>query len=297
MTTITTATPRTSSRRWLRRDARSLAIAGALGATFGLFFYVELVTARSVWVRDALAGASIGGAVGFFLAAAGPARDRAWLRLARAVTRAVPLGAVGGALGLVAGEVVLDVLRGGLLGRSLSWGILGLGIGSAIVAGPGWRARIGHGIVGGGLGGFLGGGSFEAIRLLMGHRVDLGQGLGIVVLGGGLGLALALAEQVLRRAWVQVTQGRQEGRSYLLTGRVTTLGLDERAGVGLFGDATVARLHAEIEALPGGGFALRNHAPAGRTRVNGQPVAAEPQPLRDGDRIDLGKTTLVFRSR
>ena len=67
--------------------------------------------------------------------------------------------------------------------------------------------------------------------------------------------------------------------------------------VGLFGDATVARLHAEIEALPGGGFALRNHAPAGRTRVNGQAVAAEPRPLRDGDRINLGQTTLVFWSR
>lgn len=304
MTAAPTATPTASPlRSWrnLSRDARAMAVAGALGATFGLYFYVELVSARSVWARDALAGACIGGSVGFFLAAAAPGRDRAWIRLAHAVARGVPLGALGGAIGLVAGEAVLDALRGGLLGRALSWGVLGLGIGAGLAAGPGWRGRIGHGVAGGGLGGLLGGGSFEAIRMAMGHRVELGQGLGIVVLGGGLGLALALAERVLRRAWVQVTRGRQEGRSYLLAGRATTLGLDERAGVGLFGDATVARLHATIEAdpAPGGGYLLRGHAPADRTRVNGAAVdpAAAPVPLRDGDRIDLGQTSLVFRRR
>ena len=36
---------------------------------------------------------------------------------------------------------------------------------------------------------------------------DLGQGLGIAILGGGLGLFLALVEQALRRAWVQVLAG------------------------------------------------------------------------------------------
>ena len=82
----------------------------------------------------------------------------------------------------------------------------------------------------------------------MKDRYDLGQGLGIVLLGAGLGLSLALVEQALRRAWVQVLRGRQEGRSYLLAGETSALGLDERAEVGLFGDSTVARRHAEIVA-------------------------------------------------
>ncbi len=59
-------------------------------------------------------------------------------------------------------------------------------------------------------------------------------------------------EQVLRRAWVQVISGRQEGRVYLLGRKVSTLKLDERADVGLFGDRGVARRHAEIEVdIPG----------------------------------------------
>src|SRR3954452_9043562 len=111
------------------RQAHERTVAGALGAVFGLFFYVELVHADSIWVRDALAGATIGGAVGFFLAAAGPFRDGAWLRMARDATRGALLGALGGALGLVLGEVVLGMFRGGLIGRAASWAILGTGIG------------------------------------------------------------------------------------------------------------------------------------------------------------------------
>jgi hypothetical protein len=41
---------------------------------------------------------------------------------------------------------------------------------------------------------------------------------------------------------------------------------------------------------------LKNHAPAGRTKVNGA-VVGDLQPLRDGDRIELGQTLLVFRQR
>src|SRR6185312_10740077 len=104
---------------------------------------------------------------------------------------------------------------------------------------------------------------------------------------------LALVEQILRRAWVQVLQGRQEGRAYLLATKRSRLGLDEHAEVGLFGDLTVARQHAEITAR-NGEFTLANLDPAGRSAVNGKPVTG-PTLLKDGDRIDLGKTALLFR--
>ena len=48
--------------------------------------------------------------------------------------------------------------------------------------------------------------------MALGNRYEMSQALGIVILGGGLGLFLALVEQALRRAWVQVQSGRQEGR-------------------------------------------------------------------------------------
>jgi len=198
-------------------------------------------------------------------------------------------------VGLVVGEVVLGSLQGGLAGRAVSWAILGLGIGASQGLATRSGQRLAFGLIGGALGGSAGGFLFEAMRKGMGDRYDLGQGIGIMMLGAGLGLMLAFVEQALRRAWVQVLRGRQEGRSYLLAGRSSTLGLDERAEVGLFGDPTVARRHAEIVAR-GREFVLRVVAPPGRTRVNGRAVEGET-PLRDGDRIELGGTLLLFRCR
>lgn len=279
------------------RQAYDLALAGALGGLFGLYLYVELVHAASVYVRDALAGVAIGGAIGYFLNAAGPFRDGAWLKLAHAATWGALAGAAGGAAGLVLGEVVIGLFQGGLIGRALSWAVLGLGIGVSQGLAERSRQRLVFGLIGGGLGGLVGGYLFEWLRQGLGARYSnsLSQALGIVILGAGLGLFLALVEQVLRRAWVQVASGRQEGRLYLLARKVSALGLDERAEIGIFGDRLVARRHAEIE-VTGEGYVLRNHAPSGRTKVNGA-VVDDRRRLSDGDRIELGQTLLIFRQR
>jgi hypothetical protein len=272
-----------------------MAVTGALGALFGLYLYVECVQAESVYVRDLLAGLLIGGSLGLFINAYGPLRDGAWLKMSRAVTLGVPAAAAGGAIGLVAGEVVIGLLQGGLLGRALSWAVLGLGIGLGQGIADRSRDRLVYGLIGGGLGGFIGGFLFEWLRVALGNRHEVGQAVGIVMLGAGLGLCLALVEQALRRAWVQVVNGRQEGRIYLLSHPRSRMGLDERAEIGIFGDATVARRHAEIEST-GGGYLLHNLASAGTTRVNGEAVAVT-RALHDGDRIELGRTALVFRQR
>ena len=283
----------TSSIDWQR--AADLALAGAIGALFGLYLDVELVRAEAVWVRDAGAGLLIGGASGYCLNAAAAARDGAWLRAARDAGQGAIAGAIGGSVGLVVGEFVLGLFQGGLIGRSVSWGILGCGIGLGLGLAARSRQRLAFGVIGGSLGGLLGGFAFEALRLRMGDRYDLGQGVGIVLLGAGLGLALALVEQTLRRAWVRVVRGRQEGRDYSLTKARSALGLDEKAEVGLFGDPTVARQHAEI-VVEGRDYVLVNLDTRNRTSVNGVKVATR-QTLRDGDAIDLGQTSLRFRRR
>jgi hypothetical protein len=283
------------------RQAYDLALTGALGALFGLYLYVELVQAQSVYIRDALAGLLVGGSLGAFLSGYGPARDGAWLKLARAITWGVPAAALGGAAGLVLGELVIGLFRGGLIGRALSWAVLGLGIGLGQGFADRSRDRLVFGLLGGGLGGLVGGFLFEWLRATVDQRlgatvaVGVVQAVGIVILGAGLGLCLALVEQALRRAWVQVMNGRQEGRIYLLAHRRSRLGLDERAEIGIFGDASVARQHAEIEATPQG-FLLHHQAAGRATRVNGALVQIS-QTLKDGDRIELGHTRLVFRQR
>ncbi len=289
------STPRFRAGRANLRQAYDFAITGGLGALFGLYLYVELVQAESVYVRDALAGLLIGGSLGIFLNAYGPFRDGAWLKLSRSVAWGAPAAALGGALGLVAGELVIGLLRGGLMGRALSWAVLGVGIGVGQGLADRSRERLTYGLIGGGLGGFVGGFLFEALRVALADRLDISQALGIVILGAGLGLCLALVEQVLRRAWVQVQSGRQEGRIYLLAHPTCRLGLDERAEVGLFGDPSVAREHAAIEVTPGG-YVLHQLSPQATTRINGSRVS-DRQTLKDGDRIELGHTLLVFRQR
>jgi hypothetical protein len=277
------------------RHAYDLALAGAIGAVFGLYIYVELIHVSTIWLRDALAGLAIGGAIGFVLNAAEPLRDGAWLKLARSATWGALAGAIGGSVGLVMGEVILGGFQGGLFGRAVSWAVLGLGIGVSQGLASRSKERLIYGLIGGGLGGFLGGLLFELLRARLSDRPALSQGLGMVLLGAGLGLCLALVEQVLRRAWVQVLNGRQEGRAYLLANRHSILGLDEHVAVGIFGDAEIARKHAEIE-HSAGAYVLHNHDGKGRTRLNGQAVSS-PQSLKDGDRIELGRTLLIFRQR
>jgi hypothetical protein len=283
------------------RQAYDLAVTGAVGALLGLYLYVEMVRTPSIYVRDAIAGLLIGGSLGAVLNAYGPLRDGAWLKLSRAVTWGALAAALGGAAGLVLGELVIGLFRGGLFGRALSWAILGLSIGLGQGLADRSRSRLIYGLIGGGLGGFAGGFLFESLRSVMQERlggsvaVGTVQAVGIVILGAGLGLCLALVEQVLRRAWVQVLSGRQEGRTYLLAHSRCRLGLDEWAEVGIFGDPGVARRHAEIEATSRG-YVLHHLAPQHATRINGKPVVAA-HPLQDGDRIELGRTLLVFRQR
>lgn len=272
-----------------------LAVAGAVGGLFGLFFYVELVQTSSLLVRDALAGILIGGSIAFTLNAMEAFQDGAWLKLSRFATLGAISGAIGGAVGLLIGEKILGGFQGGLIGRAVSWAILGLGIGASqgVVYRSAQRLRMG--LIGGSIGGFLGGLAFEGLRDRLGNRYDLSQSLGITILGAGLGLCLALAEKILGKVWVHVLNGRQEGRLYLLSQNVSTIGLDEHAEVGIFGDPSVARKHAEIERTAGG-FVLRDRDGNGRTRLNSQAISGSVD-LADGDRIEIGATLILFRNR
>ena len=235
--------------------------------------------------------------MGVFLNAYGPLRDGAWLKLSRAVALGAPAAAIGGALGLVAGEVVIGLLQGGLLGRALSWAVLGLGIGLGQGIADRSRDRLVYGLIGGGLGGFLGGFLFEWLRVGLGEPPRPGP-------GGGHRHPRRRAGAVPGPGRAGPPPGLGPGHERPAGGpdlpavarRSAALGLDERAEVGLFGDPSVARRHAEIESTARRLRPARPRAARARPRVNGEAVAGT-RTLRDGDRIELGRTLLVFRQR
>ena len=124
--------------------------------------------------------------------------------------------------------------------------MLGLGIGVSQGLADRSRQRLVYGVIGGGLGGLVGGYLFEWLRQGLGKRYDLepgarhrhpGRGAGPVPRPGRAGPAPGLGPGAPR------PPGRAQRTCW--RGRRSALGLDERAEVGLFGDPTVARRHAD----------------------------------------------------
>jgi pSer/pThr/pTyr-binding forkhead associated (FHA) protein len=109
-----------------------------------------------------------------------------------------------------------------------------------------------------------------------------------------IGLFTALVEAVTRRAWVRLLVGRREGREYALDSATTTIGRDERAHIPLFGDMSVAPLHATI-VRSGSQFILRDAGSPVGIGVNG--VRVPEAVLQGGDTIQIGGFSLEFMNK
>ena len=199
-------------------------------------------------VRDALAGVAIGGTIGFFLNASGPLRDGAWLKLARDAD----LGGAGrgGRRGGRAwssarsssGRSRAGWSAGRSRGRSSGWGS---------ASARGWPTGRGSGSVYGLIGGALGG---------FGRRLPVrgdaaGDGQPVRSGAGARDRHPRRGARAVAWRWSSRPSGGPGSRSSGVgrkggptssAGERSALGLDERAEVGLFGDPTVARRHAEI---------------------------------------------------
>ena len=164
----------------------------------------------------------------------------------------------------------------------------------------GARRKLRNGLIGGAIGGVIGG----SLSLLL-HGLWAGifkdseaeslwspSATGFVALGACIGLAVALAQVMLREAWLRVEAGFRPGRQLLLTRPETTIGRAESCDVGLFGDATVDKIHAKI-VRQGNQWLVTDAGTATGTLVNGQRLTG-PTPLHSGDRIQVGNSVLAF---
>jgi hypothetical protein len=155
--------------------------------------------------------------------------------------------------------------------------------------------------IGGFVGGLVGGIIYvivEAIfKAILGGqgRVHSGSLVGFVVLGVCIGLAVGLAQVILKEAWVRVEAGFRSGREMILTKEETTIGRAEACDLGLFADNTIERNHAQI-VRKNNCFVLVDAGTPGGTYINEQRIS-QPTPLRAGDRIRVGKAVLRFDER
>jgi hypothetical protein len=194
------------------------------------------------------------------------------------------------------------------------WTVTGLLIGvslgiydiaTALAARGGMRGalrKIINGVLGGMLGGLLGGILYVLLGLGLPRifsRPDQpllsSAAVGLVVLGACIGLAIGLAQIILKEAWLRVETGFRPGREMILSKAETTIGRAESCDLGLFGDTGIERTHARI-LHAGSRYVLADAGTPGGTFLNEQPVT-QPTPLRSGDAIRVGKSILRFGER
>jgi pSer/pThr/pTyr-binding forkhead associated (FHA) protein len=100
-------------------------------------------------------------------------------------------------------------------------------------------------------------------------------------------------EEFAKEYWVTVLTGSKEGRSFILTRPVISLGRNETTDIPLFGDPGVARLHARL--INQGSAVILAAEPGQIVTLNGQPVTQTS--LRPGDMIGIAGHRLRFGAR
>ncbi len=268
--------------------------AGLLGGIAGWAAAEPLAAVGKVYLRDFLFGAMIGVFVCAFIGAieglSTGHKNQTW----QGVKLGSLAGLIGGASGLLIGELAFG-LFGGLGGRIVGWGVFGVAAG----LGAGWVghsvARLRNGGIGGFLGGAVGGMLYQIVTALLPQTA--GRGLALALLGAMIGLGIGLVSEILKRGWLMVIRSQsrnaREGKEYPLVKAKTLIGRAEESDVGLFGDQSVANRHAVVERQKGKFFLARGE---GQVRVNQQPVT-QPVQLKNGDRVEVGGTLLLFRER
>jgi hypothetical protein len=259
--------------------------------------------------------------VGLFIALGLSLVDALWNLSARQLGQifmrvfvAVVIGSLGGLVGGMVGQALYRAMPVGAF-LVLGWTLTGLLIGTSIGLfewimslvtnrdQAGAQKKLLKTLLGGTLGGVVGGVLALGMLALWGgifrdrNQNDLWSpwASGFVALGACIGLLIGLAQVVLKEAWVRVETGFKSGREKILAKERTTIGRAEACDIGLFGDPAVEKVHANI-VQAGDRYYLEDAGTPAGTFLNDRQVNGRT-PLRDGDRIRVGRNVLCFRER
>ena len=240
-----------------------------------------------------------------------PASALRWSRASSFAWRSAPSAVL---IGGVAGQFLFDQVDS-LAGfpEIFGWVLTGLMVGVSIGSYDFLRtwireeelgfpfSKVIRGVLGGAVGGLLGGILDWKLGAVWTHLFPTKENLwspsltGFIALGLCIGLMIALAQVVLKDAWLKIEKGFRAGRELLVSKPVLTIGRAESCDLGLFGDAMIEKLHARIYQQDGR-YLIADNASTHGTFVNDQRIG-EPTLLRTGDLIRVGNAYLRFSER
>ena len=100
------------------------------------------------------------------------------------------------------------------------------------------------------------------------------------------------AKPEARQAYLLVMAGSEMGHIHPIHGSSTVIGRSRTAQL-MIEDAGVSRNHVEILTSADGVVMVRDLGSTNGSLLNGTPLTAEPSPLKDGDRIQVGTSVLL----
>ena len=268
----------------------------------------QLILEASDAQKDFLARLLFYGACGLGVAACLAAAEPI---VERNFPRAVINGSVGAVLGLAGGLVValfMDSIfeqiirateRGSvavqqqMIARAATWALLGcfLSLAPGLVLRNGKKLAIG--VVGGVIGGVVGGLLYDPIARASGNEY-LSRLVAVLSIGTTAGLFTGLIENVAKQGWLRVLAGLIAGKQFILYRNPTLIGNSLQCHIYLFKDPLVGRRHAAIHVVPGG-YEIEDLPLGSKTFINGKVVTRAR--LKEGDRIQIGRTVLLFQQK
>ena len=244
-------------------------------------------------MAGAIFGVFLAASEGLYLGESRKAADQAEM--------AFPVGVFGGAAaGLIGQSIFLALQYAGSLSSSLSylprmvgWAVAGAMIGACPGAAAKSRDRVKNGAIGGVIGGAIGGSLFE---LFMGAAGASGgpRLVALISLGLAVGLMVRVVEQMRKQAWLTLLSGGPEGKMFIVSKDLTSLGSHYQCDVVVANArGSSPRCEAVIKAAHGGYVVQASKD--GSVLVNGMEV--QKQKLRQGDVLGVAAGTLQFHVR
>ncbi len=226
---------------------------------------------------------------------------------------AILISSIGGLIGGVLGQALygaFDFIAFVIFGWTLTGLLIGVSLATfdlmtRLVSGADLSAalrKLLNGVLGGTAGGLLGSLLYLLIggvwKLLFPGKFDKlwsPSGIGFAALGACIGLMIGLAQVILKEAWLKVEAGFRPGREMIISRDALTIGRAESCDIGLFGDASVEKVHARI-LKQGDHYLLADNGTPGGTYLNDERIDG-PTPLKAGDAIRVGKCVIRFQER